>query len=254
MLNSSVDDILCTRHFNADMPNETEYRPKTFENYCCLRLTESGALTEEAFSIIKTKYVDQSCTYMFCRETGKNKDNPHFHAAFKVVGKMQAFRQWIKRKLCAPGNSTYSLKTAIAEKMPGYFNYLCKGEGTGKKDGPEIVFASNDFNDAIIAEFNKRYWQVNAQLREGKTKRKREEPAAKQILAICRQKLEHGHKELSNACLLEDAIIDITIEWYYRNKHSMNVFQMKSVVNYVAYGLNSNSNRVALMKAQMKFQ
>lgn len=225
---------------------------QTFENYVCLRLTDtpSARLTEELLSIIETKYVDKTRTYLLVHETGKEKDNPHIHATFALIGTMQAFRQALNR-LGFKGNGCYELKASIPEKMMSHFQYLCKGDGTGKEDRPKIGFRSEDLTDAIIDQAYKIYWQVSQQLSERNPKRKREEPAAKQILAICVQKLEHDPQKSS---ISEDELIDITLAWYKANKWSMNVFQMKAVVNYVSYSLNPDSNRVELMKQQLKFQ
>ena len=85
-----------------------------FKTHVCLRLTDTpGArLTEELLSVIETKYVDKTSTYLLVHETGKNKDNPHIHATFALVGTMQAFRIFLNR-LGFKGNGCYELKAAI---------------------------------------------------------------------------------------------------------------------------------------------
>jgi len=246
--NIPVDHLFNTNVFDADAPNETRVVPVSFENYVLLRLTECDALTEEVFTEILAKYVDKTATHLFVYETGKKDENPHVHGTFRLVSAVQAFRQYLLRK-GLKGNQSYSLKVADRDQMKAHFQYLCKGTGTGKDDRPNVGFRSENLHDAVIQQFHKIYWEENQQIAKGNSKRKREEPAAKQILAICRQKIEHGPKD----ALLEDEIIDITLEWYFKNKWSMNTFQMKAVVNYVSYGLNKDSNRVHLMKQSLKF-
>lgn len=218
-----------------------------YSEYVLLRLTEA-TLPEDFFSIFLEKYVNQTVPYLIVHETGKDNENPHFHCAFSRIGNMQTLRQFLIR-LGLKGNQSYSLKVAKSDQMDAHFNYLCKGTGTGKEDGPDIRFRHERFTNAIVNQCHNRYWEKSKEISERKTKRKREEPASKEILAICRQKLEHGPK----LALSEDEIIDITLEWYKNNKWSMNTFQMKAVVNYVSYCLNPDSNRVAMMKNALKF-
>lgn len=220
-----------------------------YAGYVCLRLNETPNWLE-TLDLLLIKYVDKSVPYLAVRELGKDDKNPHRHFAFRCIGKMQALRQALVR-VGFKGNESYCLKAGDPEQMDAHFDYLCKGTGTGKEDGPDVVVAHEDFTKAVIDERNKVFWKKNEQFAERKTKRKREEPAAKQILAICQQKLEHDSKKLA---ISEDELISITLEWYKKNKWSMNVFQMKAVVNYVSYSLNPDSNRVEMMRNQLKFQ
>jgi len=227
-----------------------------YENFVCLRL---DAITETFFdedgllaTLVDSAYVDKTKIHLIVREGGKNDDNPHIHATFRVRGKIQALRQWIKRS-GFKGNESYSLKVADPEKMDGHFRYLCKGCGTGKEDAPDVIFRHEAFTDTVIEELHQVYWQENQKLRDRRaTKRKREEPASKQILLLCRQKIAHSVKLI----LTEDQVIDIVCAWYYEHKTSMNIFQMKAVVNYVIYALDTergcDSNRTALLKASLK--
>ena len=225
------------------------------DNYVCLRLNERpGKLPDFAYTLsaIRTllleKYVDQRVPYLCVHELGENDKNPHWHLAFRCVGKMQALRQFLTRN-GFKGNESYSLKAGDPNQMDAHFDYLCKGTGTGKEDGPNVVFRHEDFTDSVIDERHDVFWKKNQEIRDRQPKRKREEPASKMILAICQQKLEHSGK----SAISEDELIDITLEWYKKNKWSMNTFQMKSVVNYVSYCLNPDSNRVAMMKNALKF-
>lgn len=219
------------------------------DNYVLLRITESAPAASLYDSLFE-KYVDKSVPYLVVRELGEDDENPHRHFGFRCIGKMQALRQWLGRN-GLKGNESYSLKAGDPKKMDTYFDYLCKGTGTGKEDGPHVLLRHKDFTDAVINERNQVYWKVNQEIAERQPKRKREEPASKMILAICQQKLEHDPSKLA---ISEDELIDITLEWYKKHKWSMNVFQMKAVINYVSYSLNSNSNRVELMRQQLKFQ
>ena len=216
-------------------------------NYVCLRLNDVAAALALEISILE-KYVDKSVPYLIVRELGEDKKNPHRHFAFRCVCNMQALRQWLVRQ-GLKGNESYSLKAGDPDQMDAHFDYLCKGTGTGEQDGPDVLFCHHDFTDAVIDERNKFFWKKNQEIRDRQPKRKREEPASKMILAICQQKLEHSAK----SSISEDELIDITLEWYKKNKWSMNVFQMKAVVNYVSYSLNPDSNRVAMMRNALKF-
>lgn len=223
--------------------------PYLTDNYVCLRINESDTAASVYDSLLE-KYIDQSVPYLVVRELGEDKQNPHRHYAFRCIGKMQALRQWLVRN-GLKGNESYSLKAGDPEKMDTHFDYLCKGTGTGKEDGPDVILRHEDFTDAVIDERHQVFWKKSQEIGDRKAKRKREEPASKMILAICQQKLEHDPRKSS---ISEDELIDITLEWYKKNKWSMNVFQMKAVVNYVSYCLNPDSNRVELMKQQLKFQ
>ena len=225
----------------------------TWENYVCLRINKKDD-DEDHLSVFESvyqlsKYIDNDVPYLVVFETGENHENPHYHATFRLIGKMQAFRQFLIRK-GFKGNECYSLKAANPEKMDAHLDYLCKGTGTGKEDGPHVVLAHKDLTDSVIKERHDAFWKKNQEIADRKPKRKREEPASKLILAICKQKLEHDSSKLA---ISEDELIDITLEWYKANKWSMNVFQMKAVVNYVSYSLNPQSNRVDLMRNQLKF-
>lgn len=215
------------------------------DNYVCLRLNHGHVL-----DLLLEKYIDKSVPYLCVHETGENDENPHWHLAFRCIGKMQALRQWLGRN-GFKGNESYSLKAGDPEKMDAHFDYLCKGTGTGKEDGPNVVFGHEYFTDAVVYERHNTFWKKAQEIADRKPKRKREEPAAKMILAICEQKLEHDRQK---SAISEDELIDITLEWYKKNKWSMNVFQMKAVVNYVSYCLNPDSNRVELMRNALKFQ
>ena len=220
------------------------------DNYVCLRLNRPEDPVEQSriVNLLFEKYVDQSVPYLVVYETGEDDKNPHWHFAFRCISKMQALRQFLTRE-GFKGNQSYSLKAGDPEKMDSHFDYLCKGTGTGKEDGPNVVLRHKDFTDAVIDERHNVFWKKNQEIIDRKPKRKREEPASKMILAICEQKLEHSDK----TAISEDELIDITLEWYKKNKWSMNTFQMKSVVNYVSYCLNPDSNRVTMMKNALKF-
>ncbi len=221
-----------------------------WKNYVCLRLDKPTDLpAQHPLDLLLEKYVDKSVPYLCCFECGEDDENPHWHLTFRCIGKMQALRQWLVRN-GFKGNQSYSLKAGDPEKMDAHFNYLCKGTGTGKEDRPQIVFGHEDFTDAVIHERHDMFWKKAQEIADRKPKRKREEPASKMILAICHQKLEHDPKKSS---ISEDELIDITLEWYKKNKWSMNIFQMKAVVNYVSYSLNPDSNRVELMRSALKF-
>ncbi len=193
------------------------------------------------------RWIDQDHPYMIVFETGEEHDNPHFHAAGTLKSTDQAVRTELNR--CGyKGNKAYKFTAGDPELMDSHFDYLCKGEGTGKEDGPCVLFAHPDFTPAVISERNKIYWKVNAQLPKSKNKRSNAGSLSDMVLKVCRQKIEHGPPSLS-----EDQLIDITLEVAHRRSGVLNAFHLKSVVNHVAYSLNPDSNRVALLKNAMKF-
>lgn len=224
-----------------------------FEGYVLLRMCDSPYEGTQEYgpslsfvSAMIDKFGDKTVRYLVVRETGKDDDNPHFHAAFKLVGKMQALRQTIGRA-GFKGNEDYSLKAGISDKMESHFRYLCKGKGTGQQDAPNVVLRHPDFDDAVVEELNKAFWAQGDKLRS-KSKRKREVPAAQQILDICKQ------RGAPDAHLSEDEIIDIALDWYLANKWGINTFQVKATINWVQGHLNKETNRWHLLRESLKFK
>ena len=107
-----------------------------WKNYVLLRLNmPPEPPSPHPLDLLFEKYVDKSVPYLGVFERGEDDENPHWHLAFRCIGKMQALRQWLVRN-GFKGNQSYSLKAGDPEKMDAHFNYLCKGTGTGKEDGP----------------------------------------------------------------------------------------------------------------------
>lgn len=174
--------------------------------------------------------------------------NSHYHVFLQLSGTLAAFRAAIKRVWT--GNAGYSLKSGDPKLIAQQFNYLCKGNGTGADGAPAIIDRSDDITDDIIAECHDLYWKNNDAIQSQKAKRgQREDPAAHQILVVCRNKLESTKR----TSLSEDDIIDITFEWYATRKWSMNTFQMKAVITWVSYNLNPDGNRTHLAKLACKY-
>lgn len=231
-----------------------------YDDYVLLRLTDVPPISEDmdpdeaaksrqnfllAVQTVGDKYLDKSEPYLCVHELGKDENNPHIHWTFKLIGNMQALRQALYR-FGFKGNETYCLKAAIPDKMERHFRYLCKGSGTGKEDGPKIMFSHEYFTDAVVEELHQAYWKEANQVNP-RIKRKRETPAGQQILEICRQ------RGAPNTHLEEDDVINITLEWYRTNKFQINTFQVKAVINWVMLNLYPDSNRVHLMKQALKF-
>ncbi len=211
--------------------------------YVCLRLTDEY-VPDDIWDIIINDHVDYSRSYMVVHEVGEETEKPHSHSLLPLNKSINSFRNWLKRQ-GIDGNEKYSMKKA-SEKINEMFDYMCKGLGTGQLDKPDVTHRSPDIDDEMITTANMRYWAVNAALREGKRKkRRRDEPAGVQILEICKNK---------GAPVFEDEIIDYTLKWYAENKYSMNAMQMKAVVTWVSYCLNDESNRIEMLRNELKFK
>jgi hypothetical protein len=232
-----------------------------YTKYVLLRLSEStmpvGIDPSELIDFIHTKYVDKSVEYLIVRETGENDDNPHYHFAFSLIGTVQALRQSLLRK-GIKGKNSYRLESAKPEKMHEQWVYLCKGLTSTKESDIDVKFRHPHFDDVVLKKLHEWFYQKAVDLMKGKTKRKRERPAAEQILEICRDKITHSKK----IALSEDEIIDTVFEWYAKQKYQMNTYQMKGQITWISYNLGTDpktgkhydSNRVTLAKMACKFQ
>lgn len=173
--------------------------------------------------------------------------NPHYHVFFNMNTTPNSFRN-ILRKVWT--KSHYCLKVADVDKVAQHYNYLCKGTGTGAQDGPKVVYRPDDLTDDIVAEIHALYWKNNDAIQAQIAKKpRRDKPAAHQILELCKNTLATTNK----SSMSEDEIIDLTFDWYATHKWSMNTFQMKAVITWVSYNLNTDGNRIHLAKLACKF-
>lgn len=220
-----------------------------------LRLDES----EDSRSIITPLLArcDQTKPYFVVFETGEDGENPHFHlTGYLKPGKsLQSLRTFVNRS-GIKGQDAYSLKLGIEEKIDSHYTYLCKGDSVEAQ--PEIIHCHPDFTDTIIAERHETYWEVNAELPKKRRKTKTTN-AADAISRICFDTMSHngGRK------LLEDEIIDISVEWVHKNRKTLNDFYLRSLINHVAYTVNRledetgdpwDSNRMTQLRNKLKYQ
>lgn len=226
------------------------------QTHFVLRLNESIDEIESALAVCLGN-MDKAQPYLVVRETGENDENPHFHFSGTLSNgqSIQSFRTRLNR-LGIKGNEAYSLKKGDAQKMDSHFTYLCKGANVEAK--PEIIARSPDFDDTVIAERHELYWEVNAQLPK---KRRKKEPvaAADAISRICFDRMSHngGRK------LLEDEIIDLSVDWIHKNRKTLNDFYLRSLINHVCYTVNKgeddtgnpwDSNRMEQLRNKLKYQ
>lgn len=216
--------------------------------YVCLRITDQNAPVD-ILDTVFAEHVDDTREYLVVHEVGEGTEKPHSHSLLPLNKSLEAFRLALNR-LGLKGNEVYSLKKADPDKIDSMVDYMCKGTGTGSSDAPKVVRKSPFFGDDVISTAHHRYWAVNAALRENKRKkRKRDDPAAVQILELCENLAAREDKAVS-----EDDIIDVTLEWYKGNKFCMNEMQMKGVVTWVSYNLNDESNRIQMLRNALKFK
>jgi len=149
----------------------------------------SGSTADKLLAII-LEYGIAACPQLCVRETvldtiTKTETNPHYHGfMFIEKGRYAALRQAMKRVWC--GNKEYSLKKADPEKTPQYFNYLCKGAGTGSNDQPHVFARSKNLSDDLISVCHSLYWKNKAEIQVNTKKRKRS--IHEEILLMCQQR------------------------------------------------------------------
>ena len=164
-------------------------------------------------------------------ETGDaDEPNPHIHIMAWWNIKAQSLRNVITG-LVGSGNKYYSVKQAVRDKLDDHITYLCKGSGPDyTTQGPHLVLRCPAFDDAFIEERHALYWRVRKEREQARAqpKRKREESAGEQILALCASKVAHG------TALSRQEIGKICIHWFMKNRKTFNEFHVKSVFNWVA--------------------
>lgn len=225
--------------------NELESRDSTLENF---------------YEPLLAKYVVKSEPFLCVREVGENGNNLHYHIAFASSAKTQCIRTWINRSAWK-GNKNYSLKVGSEDLLERQFDYLCKGKS--RDDLPEILSASADFDDTVVAKRHETYWIEHDKLMATGRKRKANTGTAigDQVYAICKQKAD-----TLGVIPSEDQVIEITMRWYIAHKTSMSVFHVTNVVNWVIGKLHTqdtvndlghdlfDANRMEIFKQNCKLK
>ena len=168
---------------------------------------------------------------------------------------LQSLRTFCNR-IGIKGRGAYALELGIEEKMDDQFTYLCKGDCVNSE--PKIIHRSPDFDVTVVAERHQIYWQVNAELPK-KRRKKVAINATDAISRLCFDRMSHngGHK------LLEDEIIDISVDWIHKNRKTLNDFYLRSLINHVAFTVNKgedqtgngwDSNRMEQLRNKLKYQ
>lgn len=162
------------------------------------------------------------------------KTNPHYHGfMFIEKGKMNALRAAMKRLW--PGNKGYSLKKNLPEKTPGYFNYMCKGTGTGSDDKPDILHSSEHFTEELIGNLNSIYWKNKTDIQANSKKRKTS--IHEDILLRCQQR--------NIAATDRRAIFKIIHEYYRKRIKYLNPSYVRNLVFQTAVYLDPVGPAVA---------
>lgn len=198
------------------------------------------------------KYADQTRPALAVFERSKNQQKPHVHLAFVPKPRItaQAIRSFINTLGYKGDKSQHYVKQGAAKLMNNHFTYLCKGV-TEKPFGKlKIVARSDYFNDAVLDERHRTFWDVNKDIADNVVKKRKRQPIAPSdaILAVIKEK----YGAFANPS--ETQLIDITCEWFAENKKLMNSFYMKSVITHVAYCLNPHCNRIAQLKNELRFK
>lgn len=170
--------------------------------------------------------------YLVVRETVLDSStgtetNPHYHGfMFIEKGRYAALRQAMKRVWT--GNKEYSLKKSDTKKTPSYFNYLCKGKGTGSNDKPEILARSEHLTNDLIGICNSLYWQNQAKIKSA-TKQKKA-TIHEDILARCKErKIKSTDRK---------AIFQIVKDYYRKRIKYLNPSYLRNLVFQTAVYLD----------------
>lgn len=174
---------------------------------------------------LRRKYAAPSAPFIVCHEMGHNdaKPNPHYHGFMELSAgvTIAAVREYIRR--IWRGNESYSLKKATPKLTPGYFNYVCKGTGTGADDHPQIIHKTEHFSDEVLLELRRLYWSNNNKIQAvaGK-KRKRKASASEEILTLCKEAHLDGKDR--------NAIVEIVFRYYRNNIKYLNPPYVRNLV------------------------
>ena len=224
----------------------------TQNNLRTVRITEktSTEATEEVVKALLDNYFNREELYFVVRETGHDDNNPHYHIAGSILQSLPGTKassdegrsQYIRTKMNRlgwKGNEDFKLTVGDPALMDSHFRYLCKGIGTGKKDGPNIIARHPHFTDAIVYELNQLYWQINAELPKKRIK-KRKLNASEEILSMCRERkiqaTEHGK------------IFDQVLKYYCKNVKYLQPIYVKNLVHQTSIYLNPEGNTAACLR------
>lgn len=190
-------------------------------------------VAEFYLSELRRKYAAPSAPFVVCHELGHNdaKPNPHYHG-FMELGAgvtVPAVREYIRR--IWKGNESYSLKKGLPKLIPGYFNYVAKGTGTGSDDHPQIIYKTEHFTDEVLLELRRLYWSNHNKIKTvaGK-KRKRKASASEEILTLCKE----AHLDGTD----RNKIFDIVFRYYRGNTKYLNPPYVRNLVWQTACYLN----------------
>lgn len=221
-------------------------------NLRTLRITEriSPQADQRFINQLLDDYFNKEEPYMIVRELGKDNKNPHYHLAGTLLEILPGSdsksddprTEFLRRRVKAlgwKGQKYQAWGLGKPDLMDSHFDYLCKGSGTGKQDGPHVIRRHPDFTDAVIAQRHEIYWKVNARLpKEGAKKRKRN--ASEEILTMCRerniQSTEHGK------------IFDQVLRYYCKHVKYLQPIYVKNLVHQTSIYLNPEGNTAEVLR------
>lgn len=215
-------------------------------NLRTVRITERLSELQDTHFVgsLLNDYFDQEKPFLAVRETGRNDNNPHYHIAGSLLqslpgsdtksdnGRTEFLRKRVN-VLGWKGNECQRWGVGKADLMDSHFDYLCKGRGTGKEDGPHVIFRHKDFTDAVIEERHKIYWKINAALPQ-KGRKKRKLNVSEEILTMCRER---------KICSTEhDKIFDQVLAYYCQHVKYLQPNYVKNLVHQTSIYLNPQGN------------
>lgn len=209
-------------HVDLDLP---EWVIDSGDNHVMIRINDDHGIDQYVKELID-KYCDIPMPYLVVKEEGKDGENPHYHLCFATSTTMPTLRQALRRRLT--GNEAYSLKQC--KELPKQFLYLCKGEGTGEDDKPNIVHKSEHFTDERIEELHAMYWRNNDAITSSQKKSKLAENAGRDILMMCQQR---GYTDQNKA-----EIFDICIAYYRKRAKYLRPTYLRDLVCQTAVYLS----------------
>jgi len=195
------------------------------EHHVLIRINDDDDIDQYVKELID-RYCDIPMPYLVVKEEGKECDNPHYHLCFATSKTMPALRKALQRR-CA-GNEAYSLKQC--KELPKQFLYLCKGEGTGETDAPNVVCKSDHFTDERIQELHAMYWRNNDAITSSQKKSKLAENAGRDILMMCQQR---GYTDQDKS-----AIFDVCIAYYRKRAKYLRPTYLRDLVCQTAVYLS----------------
>lgn len=174
-------------------------------------------LIEDAGALVD-QYVDLQRPYLAVLEYGDLHNKPHVH----IAGTRLLTHSTFGNRVSDMGytNANKYVERGKPEKMEEHFMYLCKGTGTGKEDGPNVIRKHISFTVQVITTLNKAANLIKYRS-AGKRKRSEETPS-KEILRLAQQEGVKTHEI--------DRIYDVVWHYYRKKVKYLNPTYFRNLV------------------------